>query len=135
MAYFCNGCLEFWKRGEFMKGCKECKYMKDKWGKTPVESAIRALEVWEPIVAWCKGHNMKAWVKQPNEYTKRKLFKGIKVKIPNGQSEFWDQQRVFVQMYNKSLLPEHWDLLHPKTQCYMHAKKQGDLMQRNQLRI
>ena len=43
--------------------------MKDKWGKTPMESAIRALEVWEPIVAWCKGHNMKAWVKQPNEYT------------------------------------------------------------------
>ena len=116
MAYFCNGCLEYWENKNFMDGCKECKHMKIGWGNTTEESAIMAQEVWGPIVAWCKKHKIKAWVKQPNDYDTRLPFTGVTVAVPCGKDSFWKQQAEFVKIYNKFPTEEHWNILHPETQ-------------------
>lgn len=122
MAYFCDGCLEFWKNKKFMDGCKECGEMEQNWGKTSEEAAERVLELWGPIVTWCKENNTKAWVKQPNAYSKRLPFTGIKVALPAAKTPFWEQQREFARLYNNSPSQEYWDILHPETQCQLQLR-------------
>lgn len=113
MTYFCNGCLKYWKMGKFMDGCKECAAMEKTWGDN---AAAKALEVWEPIVTWCRENNRKAWVKTPNTYCTRLHFSGSDVAMPIGVTPFWNQQKKFVEMYNNNRTKANWSLLHPETQ-------------------
>ena len=119
MAYFCDGCLKGWKKGEFMSGCSECEAMQE----DPGWNTQKVLEVWGPIVAWCRDSEDPyefAWVKNPNTYQSRIPYTGACVKQPTGQSKFCDkfcvQQGHLVNRYNADRSEFNWNLLHPETQ-------------------
>ena len=111
--YFCNGCLEGWKNGTFMKECSTCQKMANDSNWT----MKKVLEVWEPIVSYCNEHGLKAWVKKDNRYMARLPYRNKPLQLlPTGSDDFSKQQRQFAVLYNKDTTEENWNILHPITQ-------------------
>ena len=101
-----------------MSGCSECEAMQE----DPGWNTKKVIEVWGPIVAWCKDNKDPyefAWVKNPNTYQSRRPYTGAhgaRVKQPTGKSKFWVQQSHLVNRYNADRSEFNWNLLHPETQ-------------------
>ena len=118
MSYFCQGCLDYWRKGEFMSGCDECDRMKhdERWYCAEF-GCSRILEVWEPIVDFCNSHGLKAYIPDYNIYFPRLRYSGKKLEfLPVIRDKFSEQQHEFAANYNKDPCEENWNLLHPTTQ-------------------
>lgn len=118
--YFCDNCLHFWRHEKnFMPGCATCTAMSnsDDWGVSVEQRAKNAAIVWGPIIDYCQQHGKKAFVAPGNPYHPRLDFNPtVTATAPEKKGPFYDDQRLFVQMYNARKSRRLWNLLHPSTQ-------------------
>lgn len=118
--YFCDNCLHFWRhKKNFMPGCDTCAAMSvsDEWGNNVEQRASNAAAIWGPIIDYCNEHGKKAFVVPGNKYHPRLNFNpALAAVAPTEQGPFYDDQRLFVRMYNAHKSKRLWNLLHPSTQ-------------------